>query len=222
MQPLHAACFHDTAAPMAALIAAGADIHATNENGDTALMIAIGCWRPDMVRLLLRAGADANGGRQIWRRTPIMRCVGLGKNCIHMVQMLQCYGAVDEHAEAGMRRAGMLTAADWLGTPRTAAEVCAHVHDHRQLRLLLRTGARFEPPLVPGPGTPPPDGHLTAALCRAANQPWSPKHHFLYSPATRDSITTLLHVALRLDCAEERPIRLPRECWLLILSHVRR
>jgi ankyrin repeat protein len=211
---LHEACgYHGSSTIAAILIAAGASVDVKNEKGVTALTLAVRNRRECVVRRLLEAGADPNLYGESPRYTPVQACLYAGNACLRMIQLLQCYGA-DTPIEWEYMGSAIT---NWLGTVRTAAEVCAHTSEFAQLRNVLRAGGTFVSPLTAGPDS----NEATRTLCAAANRPWSPERHFLYSARTRDSITTLLGVALRLD-REQLGNWLPRGCWLLILSHVRR
>jgi tankyrase len=85
-----------------ALLTAGADIHATDKNGVTALHHAVRFRNPTAVKTLLEHGADVN---QVCRRsgsTPLHRAVtqtgapstaGNGQEVLEIVQLLLTAGA---------------------------------------------------------------------------------------------------------------------------------
>jgi ankyrin repeat protein len=205
MNTLHAACAWGHTAVATMLIRAGADMGAVNNEGDTPLMSAIVNHRENTLRLLLEANADPANAVELCKHSE-------DAVALRMVQLLQCYGAdIPLNLETKMWERNCLTTSDWLCTQRTPVEVCAHIHETARLRVLLRAGGRFEAPLRPGPSNT-----ATALLCRAANKPWSAARHFLHPPATRDSVAMLLHVAVW----DGQSVRLPRECWLLVMSHI--
>jgi ankyrin repeat protein len=237
--PLHAAAMWGETAAANVLLAAGAT---TTAAPVPPLLVACAHGYPNVVRSLLAADADVtarmdgsdqhlmgNGGN-----TALMLAVGAPEHSLLIVQMLQCYGADPTAVNGGGETAE--TIAQWGEEPNavvlewlravdgyTAVEVCARVGDHRQMRALLRAGGNFGPRLALFSGLCP----LTAALCRDARKPWSPKHHLLHPPATRAAITMLLHVEVwykhNIRCpAWATKTWLPRECWLIVMSYFRR
>ena len=55
-----AACEKNGAKSVQTLLRLGADVDAKDSNGRTVLMLAVGCQRPDVVKIIIEAGADVN------------------------------------------------------------------------------------------------------------------------------------------------------------------
>jgi len=86
---------------VAALLHAGADVNAVNDDGRTALHLAAGSDRPDIVRVLLRAGADPNRGG-----SPSALIMAAGRGPLESVRLLVDAGA-DVHSRADFSIAGV-------------------------------------------------------------------------------------------------------------------
>ena len=74
------------------------------------------------------------------------------------------------------------------------------------------------------PHAPSPVCAATAALVRAALQPWSPRTHRVQTAAFRRGVLAVLCVGARLrrEAIEPPPPLLPPELWLVVLGHCAR
>ena len=72
------------------LLASGADIDATNSNGDTPIMNAVYYGKKELVQLLLSKGASVTT-QNFYGVSPLARATKLGDNAV--IKMLKDHGA---------------------------------------------------------------------------------------------------------------------------------